>query len=151
MLLTIAALSTLLCGCQLGPVPERGATMLAERINKGDLAGVEAALAAGANPNEKDDRGNPVLVLATATDRYQMANLLLDKGADFYATDDFGLLPGALASQSRVLPDSVEGKALATFITALKLRGHPWPPPGPKEVQRLKATGHWPPRPSEEH
>ncbi len=123
--------------------------MLVERIAKGDLAGLEAALAAGANPNEKDDRGNPALVLAAATDQYRMANLLLDKGADTYATDDFGLLAGTLASQSRVQTESVEGKALAVFVASLKARGHPWPPPGPKEVQRLKGEAKWPPRPGE--
>jgi hypothetical protein len=119
--------------------------MIAKHINKGDLSGVESALKAGANPNEHDDRGNPAIVLAAATDQYQIANLLLDKGADFYATDDFGLLAGTLASQSRLLPDSVEGKALATFISRLKSRGHPWPPPGPNQVERLKAAGQWPP------
>ena len=119
--------------------------MLAEPIAKRDLGSVEAALSKGANPDERDDRGNPVLVLAAATDQFRIANLLLARGADIYATDDFGLLAGTLASQSRVAPDGVEGKALAEFVAALQGHGHPWPPPGPKAVQQMKAAGKWPP------
>lgn len=119
--------------------------MLPELIMKRDYAGVKSALDSGANPNAKDNRGNPPLVLATATDQYLIANLLLQNGADMLATDDFGLLPAILAQQSRVLPESSEGAARQVFINELQRRGHPWPPPDPVKVTALKAEGRWPP------
>jgi len=119
--------------------------MLAERIVKRDLEGVKKALEAGAKPDERDERENPAILLAAITDQYRIANLLLDAGADIYATDKFGLSAGSLAEDSRLLPDSIEGHAHSEFVAKLKAKGHPWPPPGPKKVRELKAENNWPP------
>jgi len=119
--------------------------MLVKHIGDGDLDGVRTALSAGANPNEKDYRGKTALVLASSTDQYRIANLLINNGADIFESDQFGLSPGILASQSRLIGESPEGEALKIFVAELKSRGHPWPPPGPTEVLRLKSVGRWPP------
>lgn len=147
----MAALALMLGGCSRTAEPARENGVLTDLIKRRDLAAVETALNAGANPNVKDADGDPAMVLATATDQYRIANLLLQKGADIYATDDFGLSPALLADQSRILPESVEGHARAAFVAALRAHGHPWPPPNPKQVMRMKAEGRWPPAPQGAH
>ncbi|CAN5706718.1 hypothetical protein BH11PAT2_BH11PAT2_06150 [soil metagenome] len=118
---------------------------VAKAINRGDLEELEFLLKSGASPDTLDDIGNPPLVLAAATEQYRAANLLLDYRADIWKTDDFGLSAAAIAEDSRVLPDSIEGKARAIFIQRLKDAGYPWPPANPVEVMKLKSEGKWPP------
>lgn len=116
-----------------------------ESINRRDLQALAAALRAGADPDRKDETGNPPLLLAAATAQFRAANLLLDAGADIWATDDFGLSPGAVAHTSRVLDESVEGEARKVFVDRLRHASFPWPPPNPVEAMKLIKDGKWPP------
>ncbi len=67
---------------------------LVASIRKGDAAGVEKALAAGANPNERDPEfGVPPLGWAALLGDARAAATLLDKGADANGTDRSGYRP----------------------------------------------------------
>jgi len=57
-------------------------------IGAGDTAGVQAALAAGADPNLPDAKGGRVLHGTVARGQLDLIELLLDAGADLEARDD---------------------------------------------------------------
>jgi len=56
-----------------------------ESIERGDVASVNRALAAGMSPNLKDGGGRPALLLAIRTGRVEVVKALLDQGADVNA------------------------------------------------------------------
>lgn len=57
-------------------------------IGAGDSAGVQAALAAGADPNLPDAKGSRVLHGAVARGELELLELLLDAGAEIEAVDE---------------------------------------------------------------
>jgi cytohesin len=63
-----------------------------EAVNRGDLAGVQAELDKGANVNAKMWRRTP-LHSATAGGHTEIAELLIDNGADVNANEDYGWTP----------------------------------------------------------
>jgi ankyrin repeat protein len=56
-----------------------------ESIERGDVASVNRALAAGMSPNLKDGGGRPALLLAIRTGRVEVVKSLLEQGADVSA------------------------------------------------------------------
>ncbi|KUL95743.1 hypothetical protein DK26_11815 [Bosea sp. WAO] len=125
--------------------PRPGSTPLAQAVVNRDLALVEKLLAVGAPPDSADERGQSALTLATATDQYRMANLLVAHGANIWFADRLGFTPAIFAQYSRLRPDSEEGRALRQFISLLQKAGYPWPPATPPEVKALREAGRWPP------
>ena len=69
-----------------------------DAVNRGDLAGVQAELDKGANVNAKMWRRTP-LHSATAGGHTEIAELLIDIGADVNANEDYGLTPLHLAAK----------------------------------------------------
>jgi uncharacterized protein len=61
---------------------------LLRAVKEGNLAGVQAALAAGATVEAKDEQGLPALLLAAADGQAKCVKLLLDKGAQVDAVAD---------------------------------------------------------------
>ncbi|MGW9211562.1 ankyrin repeat domain-containing protein [Embleya sp. NPDC055664] len=61
---------------------------LSDAAGRGDLDGVRAALAAGADPAARDDRGHTALLCAALADHVAVAEVLVEAGADVDARDD---------------------------------------------------------------
>lgn len=64
------------------PVDNSNAKALIEAANGGDIAQVRALLAAGADPNSRNEKGYTPLMLAAASNYIEIVRLLLEKGAD---------------------------------------------------------------------
>lgn len=118
---------------------------LAQAVAEQDIEKVRALLQNGADPNDCDERGVQALLIATATDQFRVANLLLDHKADIWVSRKLGFTPGDYAVERRMREGSVEDVARQEFIRRLRLAGYPWPPPSPDEVVELRRTGRWPP------
>jgi ankyrin repeat protein len=78
-------------------------------IRRGDAAEVRGALAAGADPNGRDDSGTPALARAAMYGPLNMLAQLLDSGADVNASDTNGatalMWSGAQTAKLRYLMD----------------------------------------------
>jgi ankyrin repeat protein len=73
---------------------------LSEAASNGDVEAVRALLAQGADPNEPETEDfDPPLLEAAFDDHVDVARLLLDAGADMYATTGGGQTPLAMALQ----------------------------------------------------
>ena len=77
-----------------------------------DSKRVESSLGAGANPNTKDEEGNPVLWLATKRSHQEVVELLLEAGADVNA-----VVPNGFTALHRSASEGFQG------ITEALLRG----------------------------
>lgn len=85
---------TAACGLLLlaAALPAAAASDLHRAVVAGTLDQVAALLDAGASPEEKDSRGVTPLMLAAATGRQDVADLLIQRGADpFMPKEFFGL------------------------------------------------------------
>ena len=77
-----------MCACAARE-PTTESLMIA--IDEGSSARVGALLAAGANPNARDDRGEPAAIYALHKDRPEIARLLVRaKGIDLEAENSYG-------------------------------------------------------------
>jgi hypothetical protein len=70
-----------------------------QAIKRKQLAIVHAFLAAGADPDARDDRGRPAIIWAVASGRPEIVEFLLEQGADPDATDPEGTTALSLASE----------------------------------------------------
>ena len=77
-----------------------------QAIKRKQLAIVHAFLAAGANPDTRDDQGRPAIIWAVASGRPEIVQFLLEQGADAEAMDPDGTTALSLAadrSASRII------------------------------------------------
>lgn len=63
---------------------------LVASVFKNDVAGLRAALAQGADPNQRDRDGRPPLIHAALDNRLDAARILLEAGAQVDAQDGLG-------------------------------------------------------------
>ncbi len=112
-----------------------------------DYDALTKALAAGSDPNGKDYRGEPALMLAVSTNQYNAANLLLDYGADLWYADKLGFTAAIFTYGDKDMtwskPESQA--AYSRFVDRLKQANYPWPPPNPVQMQAMLQAGQWPP------
>jgi len=73
--------------------------VLVGAANSGYLTAVTALLSLGADPNSKDRRGRPVIVVAAARGHSQILRTLLDAGASRDAADSSGFGPILMAAR----------------------------------------------------
>lgn len=98
----------------------------------------------GASPEFANLNGDTALIKAVRSREYEIAHHLLVRGASPFAHDTRGRTAGYWIDFARVDPNSAKGRQRSQLVTALKDRGHPWPPPSPQEVLAMKAAGTWP-------
>ncbi len=96
-----AMLFVALCAASLRAAAPSAPT-LHDAAAKGDTAAVVKYLAAGGDPNARDDSGEPLLCAAVRHGRTEVARKLLAKGANPNAAGDFfGETPVALAAATQ--------------------------------------------------
>ena len=124
---------------------KEAAPPLAQAALDRDLDRVRQLVSQGAELEQRTDAGLTPLLIAAATDQYDMALFLVREGADIYAADNMGATAGAYAS-IRPFPEGTEQRGVqAEFLGILEARGFPMPPPSPAAVRKLRETGQWPP------
>lgn len=114
-------------------------------ITAGSLGGVRLLLDHRGDPNMADRLGHRPLLIALDTERFRIAELLLDRGADPWAIDSTGGNLGTAAYTTMVTTDAQEAEAQRRLRTRLSRLGWPGPPPAPAEVRALAVEGKWPP------
>ena len=72
---------------------------LLQAIKRKQLAIVHAFLAAGADPDSRDEQGRPALIWAVAAGRPEIVRFLLEQGADPDAEDPAGTTALSLATE----------------------------------------------------
>jgi ankyrin repeat protein len=75
-------------------------TSVAAAAHEGDVAGVRALLAAGADVNQPDSGGNPALLWAAYNGAPELVAALVKAGADANAANPFGVTPLLQASRT---------------------------------------------------
>jgi len=118
-------------------------TPLYEAGLTGAIDAAKLLLKAGAEIDKPDSVGKTPMIVASTTDHWQMVAFLLDQGASLW-NDVNGITVADLTTDSRILPNNDNGRALPRVIEKIKASGYPWPPPNVKEVRALKAEGKWP-------
>lgn len=73
--------------------PDPHLTNLCGHVARGDFAGAETCLRAGANPDAADSRGKTPLIIAAGRGDTRLAHLLLQAGAHINAHDAYGRTP----------------------------------------------------------
>ena len=108
---------------------------------------VRALVAAGADLNEADRKQQTALLIAAKTDQFEIAEILIDAGANVMAASRFGWTVGYAAETSRIAggPDA---EARLRVLAKLRAEGFPFPSPHPDQVKAMLAAGTWPPRAS---
>jgi ankyrin repeat protein len=86
MIRLVAAIALVLLG-SMTAVAQTPADRLLLAATRGDAAGVEAALKAGAPVDVRDGRGRTALLVATYGNRVEVARALIQAGADVNAKD----------------------------------------------------------------
>ena len=126
-----------------GRVGSEAAIWRAALSNRRDV--VRLLLDNGAAIDVANSEGDTPAIAAAQAGHFSMAAALVQSGASPFAVPDSGMTLGFWANRSRLPDESEEGQAKNRLIQMLKDRGHPWPPPGPKETLAAQAAGEWPP------
>jgi ankyrin repeat protein len=79
--------------------PQQATSRLFESATSGDFPAARAAIAAGADPNAKDDDQRTPLHVAVLCGKYDLARLLVEKGAAPNAKDKMQRTPLYLAAE----------------------------------------------------
>ena len=114
-------------------------------IAAGSAGGVRMLLDFRGDANIADRLGHRPLLIALDTERFAIAELLLDRGADPWAIDSSGGNLGTAAYTPMVTTDPAEAEAQRRLRTRLPPLGWPAPPPSPEQVRALALRHQWPP------
>jgi uncharacterized protein len=99
-----------------------------------------------ADPDVAERTGRRPLHIALDQERFRIAELLLDRGADPWAVDVGGANLGSAVTSPMVTNAPDEDAARRRLQARLKHIGWPDPVPTSAEVRALVKAGHWPPR-----
>ncbi len=94
---------------------------------------------------QRNEIGATPLIEAAGSAQFEIAEILIDAGADVFAADEFGVTAGLFADRSKVSPNSAEGQARARVMEKMAVRGFPFPAPTSKAVKHLLDVHQWPP------
>lgn len=114
-------------------------------IASGSMGGVRMLLDFRADVNAMDELGNRPLHTALDMERFLIAELLLDRGADPWAIDSGGANLGSSVQEVMITNKPDEAAAQQRLQQRLARIGWPSPPPSPEQVRRLALDGQWPP------
>ncbi len=118
---------------------------LVDAVMMEDSSRVEQLIAEGAPLEEADHKGQTALIIAAKTDQFEIAELLLNAGADPFAVSQFGWTAG-YAVQTSKLQRGPEFDARERVARLLEERGYPVPGPDKPDIKKMVASGNWPPQ-----
>lgn len=106
---------------------------------------VAMLLNAGADPNLAERTGTRPLHTALDMERFRIAELLLDRGADPWAIDAGGANLATSVATPMLTKDADEAAAQRRLAERLPRLGWPDPAPDPRTIRKLALEGSWPP------
>jgi len=122
-----------------------GGRPLDDAIMLGSAGAVRLLLDHGARIDDTDTLGATPLQVALDAHRFAIAELLIAKGADPWASDRSGGTLGWAVSRPSLAQSAEDSAAHGRLAARLKAIGWPTPAPSPAEVRALKAKGARPP------
>jgi Ankyrin repeats (3 copies) len=135
-------------GASPDPQQQGGANVMQEITGFNHVAGVMTLLRHGLDLGWQDRFGNSHLHVAVDMENYQIAELLIAKGANPWLVSGAGAMPVQQITEPLIIEDKVEDAARARLAEKLrvdaKTKGLPWPPPKFADVRRLVLAGGWP-------
>jgi Ankyrin repeats (3 copies) len=130
-------------GCRM-PTPSPS---LMTAVYDGDRRRVRELIASGANLEERESDGSTPLLLAVESNQFEIAEALIDAGANIWVTSDFGNSVGWAAEKSRLI-SGPDADARQRVLVQLRDRGFPFPAQHSSIVLKKVQAGEWPPRSS---
>lgn len=118
-------------------------------LNLPDRVGM--LLDAGASPegavirDPDRDIGHRPLHQALDMERFRIAEMLLDRGADPWAIDSGGANLATSAATPMLTRDDAEAAAQKRLLKRTEALGWPQPAPDPRAIRKLALAGAWPP------
>jgi ankyrin repeat protein len=123
----------------------KSSSSLIDAVYDRDQRRVRELIASGANLEErKSDRSTPLL-LAAETDQFEIADALIDAGADIWATSEFGDSVGWATEKSKLVRGA-DADARHRVLTKLRAQGFPFPAQYRSTLLRQIQAGEWPPK-----
>lgn len=99
-----------------------------------------------ADPNWRDATHTTILQSVVDMDAMQVAEALIEGGADPWAVSAGGALPARGIYEPLRLTSALEEAARTRLIARLKKPFAPWPPPDAQTVSAAIKAGQWPPQ-----
>ena len=116
-------------------------TNLIDAVYDRSTKGVERLIAQGANLEATKSDGSTPLLLAVETDQFDIAEKLINSGANVFAVSESGDSVGYSVEHS-----NVNSQARLRVVDLLKARGFPFPAPHRTEIEKMIEAGTWPPK-----
>ena len=113
---------------------------------RGNIEMMELLISNGADMDAGNGGGESPMANAAQIDHFKAVLYLLEKGASPFIADYQGYTVGTWVLESRIHPETEEGKARPRVIEVLKEKGYPWPPPDGDAVLEMQKNGEWPPK-----
>lgn len=127
-------------GCSV-PAPSNS---LIDAVYHRDEARARALIASGADIEERKSDESTPLLLAVTTDQFVIAEMLIDAGANIWATSEFGDSVGWATEKSK-LAGGPDAEARDRIMIKLRNRGFPFPAEHRSIVLGKVESGQWPP------
>lgn len=116
-------------------------TSLIDAVYDTSRKGVERLIAQGADLEVTKSDGSTPLLLAVETDQFDIAEKLINAGANIFAVSGFGDSVGYAVENS-----NVNSEARERVLKLLESKGFPFPAAHRTEVIKMVETGKWPPK-----
>lgn len=135
----------LAAGASPDPAGEDAVWPLRTAARVADPAAARLLLAHEARVDRLDPTGSGPLQDAVDMDSMQVAEVLVEAGANPWAVGAGGALPAYGIAQPLKLTSPDEEAARGRLAAKLRASGAPWPPPSPAEVKAAIREQRWPP------
>jgi hypothetical protein len=137
----VAAGAAAVGGCAMAS----SSNSLVSTVYARDARRVRALIASGANLEERGSDGSTPLLIAAETDQFEIAEALIDAGANIWATSEFGNSVGWAVEHSRV-DRGAEARARTRAFAKLRNLGFTFPAAHSSVVLKEIRAGQWPPK-----
>lgn len=122
-----------------------GITTMVEAVTNRSVEDVNRLIQEGVNIDQPDERGETPLLIAVGSSQYEIAEVLIDNGANIFATSEIGYNVGLFPYyDTHSTSEGESGRFRLKVIEKLKAKGFPWPPPNTDRTLEMIKDGTWP-------